>query len=169
MKTYSFLRTDGDMTTHEQLIYEQINAGGSFLLLIGIASCTLTCFSIYLMTRRHFQHFLFFQMAFSIILQDLSINTYMNGSFSSVPMDGYNLSEEKVFNIVHMGASYIRKSVASLNAYCLYKFCVYCDLLIFPGRRYETSNAISGMLITLDSAGLFDIMVDFDVVLYKEF
>lgn len=93
----------------------------------------------------------------------------MNRSFSAVPMDSYYLSEEKAYNTVHVGASSTHKSVASLNVYCLYKFCVYCKLILFPGRKYETSNAISGMLITLASTGLFDIMVDFDVVLYKEF
>lgn len=154
--------------TTECLIYEWINAGSRFLLLIGIASYVLTCFSIYLMTRRNFQHFFFFQEAFSIILQDLRINTYMNGSFSALPMACYYLSEEKAYH-VHMGASSTHNSVASLNIYCLYKFCVYCNLLVFPGRKYKTSTVISGMFVTLDSPGLFDILVGFDVVLYKEF
>lgn len=135
------------------------------LLVIGIASYVLTCFSIYLMTRRNLQHFFFFQEAFSIILQDLRINTYMNGSFSAVPMDRYYLSEEKAYNIFDMGASSTHKSVASLNVYCLYQFCVYCKLLLFPGRKYETSNAISRMVTTLAGTGLFDIMVNFDVIL----
>lgn len=121
------------------------------------------------MTRRHLQHFSFFQEAFSIILQDLMINTYMHGTFSVVPMDRYYLSEQKVYNIVHMGASSTHNSVASLNVYYLYKSCVCCKLLLFPDREYETSVPISRMLITVASTCLFDIRVDFDVALYKEF
>lgn len=121
------------------------------------------------MTVRTLQHFFFFQEAFSVILQDLRINTCMKGSFSAVPVDSYYLSEEKAYNIVRMGASSTPKSVASLNVYCLYKFCVYCKLLLLPGRKFKASDAISGMLITLAITGLFDIVVNFGVVLYKEF
>lgn len=93
----------------------------------------------------------------------------MNGSFLAVPMDSYYLSEEKAGNIVHMGASSTRKSVASLNVSCLYKFYVYCKVFLSPDGMYETYNPISGMLITLASTGLFNIMVNFGVVLYSEF
>lgn len=163
MKTYKFWRTVGDLNTQEQLVYEQINAGGRLLLLIGIASYVLIGFNIYLMTRRHLQHFPFFQEAFSIILQDLMINTYMNGSFSAVPM------EQKVYNIVHMEASSTHNSVASLNVLLSLHFCICCKLLLFPDRECETSIAISRMLITVASTCLFDIRANFNVALYKEF
>lgn len=93
----------------------------------------------------------------------------MNGSFLAVSMDSYYLSEEKAGNIVHMEASSTRKSVASLYVSCLYKFYVYCKFLLSPDGMYETYNPISGMLITLASTGLFNIMVNFGVVLYNEF
>lgn len=32
---------------------------------------------------------------------------------------------------------------------------VYCKFLLFPGVKYESSNAVSGMLITLASTGIF--------------
>lgn len=120
------------------------------------------------MTRRNFQHFFSFQEAFSIILQDLRINTYMSRSFSAHPMACCYLSEEKPY-YVHMGASSTHNSVANLNVYCLYKFCICCNLLLLPGKKCETSTVISGMFVTLDNPRLFDILVGFDVVFCKEF
>lgn len=74
-------------------------------------------------------------------------------------MDKYYFSEEKAYNIVEMGASPTHKSVATLNISCLYKFYVYFRLFLFPGRKHETSGAISGKLITLDGSFCYHVIL----------